>query len=329
MIDAAIVGLGRWGQALVGAVQGKSAAIRFTRAVTRTPAAAEAFAKVNGLPVSTDYAALLKDPAIKAIVLATPHSLHEAQIIAAAAAGKHVFAEKPFTLTKESAERALAACRKANVAVGLGLNRRFLPALREMKKIVHEGSLGTLLHLEANFTASLVGNTGLWRASRSESPAGGMTSLGIHALDAMIHLCGPMTEVVCWSQRRAMPFDVDDTTVMLLRFQSGLTGYLGTMALGGRLWQLRVFGEKGWVEMRSEHALVRCMAAGGVAPSGAEEITNFPIEDSLKSELEAFALACAGGPAFPIPPSEIAHGVAVLEAIDASARAGGKLVRVA
>src|SRR5690606_6355042 len=110
MINSAIVGLGRWGQGLVESVQGRSERIRFTRGVTRTPSKAEAFCAKNGIALGDDLAAALRDRKLDAVVLATPHTQHAEQIVAAARRRKHVFCEKPFTLTRKSAERALAAC---------------------------------------------------------------------------------------------------------------------------------------------------------------------------------------------------------------------------
>src|SRR5688500_20264468 len=95
MIRAAIVGLGRWGQNLVNSVQGKSDAIRFVAGATRTVAKAEAYAREKGFPLHDTYKKVLADPKIDAVVLATPHTQHAAQVVAAAKAGKHVFTEKP------------------------------------------------------------------------------------------------------------------------------------------------------------------------------------------------------------------------------------------
>jgi len=101
MIDAAIVGLCRWGKTLVEAVQGKSEALRFTRAVSRDPQRLRDFAGRHGLEVVGALESVLADPTIDAVVIATPHSLHCQQIIAAADAGKAVFCEKPLTLKKD------------------------------------------------------------------------------------------------------------------------------------------------------------------------------------------------------------------------------------
>ena len=128
MVRAAIVGLGRWGRSLVTAVQGKSGEISFALGHTRTRATAEDFCREKSIQLVDSYEAILKDRGIDAVVLATPHSQHEAQVRQAAAAGKHVFVEKPITLDRRSADAAVAAVRKAGLVLAVGFTRRFHPA---------------------------------------------------------------------------------------------------------------------------------------------------------------------------------------------------------
>ncbi|MHA1109206.1 MAG: Gfo/Idh/MocA family protein [Alphaproteobacteria bacterium] len=319
MINAAIIGVGRWGQILVNSVQGSSEAIRFTRGVTRTLSKAEAYCDENHIQLGDDYDSVLADESIDAVVLATPHTQHRDQIIRAAEAGKHVFTEKPFALNKADAEIAVAACRKAGVAIGLGHNKRFCDNTIELKRMIEAGELGALMHVETNFSADLTGTAATWRDSRAESPAGGMTSLGIHAVDCIIHLCGEIKQVDARSKHRALPFDIDDTTCMLFDFDNGMTGYLGTMAAGGRLWFLRVFGSKGWAELRGMEELVKASA------DGSQEVIDYPAEASVRAELEAFAAAAAGGAPYLITPDQMIHGIAVLEAIIASGETGERV----
>ena len=136
MIDAAIVGLGRWGKTLVEAVQGKSEGLRFTRAVSRNPERLREFADRHRLELVSELEPVLADRSIDAVVLATPHSLHRDQIIAVARAGKAVFCEKPLTLKKADAVRAIDACREGEVVLGIGTDKRFFPSLRELLRLV-------------------------------------------------------------------------------------------------------------------------------------------------------------------------------------------------
>jgi predicted dehydrogenase len=326
MIDAAIVGAGRWGQTLVDSVQGKSERIRFVRAVARTPAKVEAYCKEKGIELGADYDAALKDSKVKAVVLATPHSQHADQIVAAARAGKHVFVEKPFTLDRASAKAAMDECAKAKIAVGIGFNRRFMPAFREMKRLIESGELGTMLHTEGNASGNLASMTSAWRASRAESPGGGMTSLAIHLMDAMIWMLGPIRIIDAKSSKRVMPYDVDDTTSMLLTFVNGATGYLGTVAATPFFMNLRVFGSKGWAQLTDNETLIKAIAGPatpGQNPYAAKpEVVKLDAKASLKDELESFADAAEGKKPFPISPEEIMHGVSAFQAMLDSVRRG-------
>ena len=120
MIRAAILGLGRWGRSLVNSVQRKSADIAFVAAHTRTRASAEEFCREKELRFVDTYVQILADPAIDAVVLATPHSLHAEQIAQAAAAGKHVFVEKPMTWCLYEARTLAESARKYKVATQMG-----------------------------------------------------------------------------------------------------------------------------------------------------------------------------------------------------------------
>jgi predicted dehydrogenase len=139
MIRSAIVGIGRWGRTLVGAAQGRSAAFRFTAGQTRTRDKAEAFCAEHGIALKDSLDEILADPAIDAVVFATPHSEHGAQVERAAAARKHVFMEKPFTLDRASAARALDAVARAGVVLGVAYPRRFHPGMRELKARIDDG----------------------------------------------------------------------------------------------------------------------------------------------------------------------------------------------
>lgn len=126
MIRAAVVGLGWWGRTLIRGAE-DSGRIEIVAGATGRRTLAEEVAREQGFALKDTYEDVLADPAVQAVILATPHLEHEAQVIAAARAGKHIFCEKPFTLSKESADRAVAAVRQAGVILGLGHNRRFHP----------------------------------------------------------------------------------------------------------------------------------------------------------------------------------------------------------
>ncbi|MBE0624245.1 MAG: Gfo/Idh/MocA family oxidoreductase [Burkholderiales bacterium] len=325
MLNFAIVGLGRWGQRLLDAVRTPaSAKLRCTRAVAARPDKLRGYCGARELILSADLAQALADPQLDAVVLATPHSLHAEQVIAAAKAGKHVFVEKPFTLDAASARAAADACRAAGVVLAPGHNRRFLPAFVEMQRIVAAGELGEILHLEGNFSGNfgLGYEPGVWRATQAESPAGGMTATGIHIIDAFVALAGPISSIRCESQRKVLAVDLDDTTSAFARFASGATGCMSTLTATGRIVRLQVFGTRGWLHLLDHRILEICDIEGRVRR------IEYPQLDIERAELEAFADAIAGVAAYPVPVEEAIHGVAVMQAAIRSAADEGSRVAV-
>lgn len=321
MLDAAIVGMGRWGRVLVDSVAGRNdAGLRFVAGCTGTPENARDYAAERGIRLLEDYSSVLADPAVRAVVLATPHRQHAAQIIAAAAAGKHVFVEKPFTLTLSDARAAVAATVASGVVLALGHNRRFLPAVAEIERMLAEGALGTVLYATGHMGGPGASNwqAGMWRADRAESPLGGMTAMGIHVIDLLIHLMGRFATVSVSSDRRVSPH-VDDTTAMLARFVSGATATFSTLSLGPRAFRLALFGTEAIVEMQGQERLLVTRL------EGAPRVIDFAATDIEAAELAAFAAAVSGGPAYKLPNDQAIHGIAVFETMIAAAKAGSTL----
>ena len=330
MLNAALIGLGKWGQNLVASVQGKSDKIRFVAGVLRHPENAKAFAKDHGLALHTDYRKVLKDPKIDAVVLATPHTLHAEQVITAANAGKHVFTEKPFTLGLESAEAALRACVQNKVTLAVGFNWRFQPALQEIRRMLEDGRLGRLLHIEGNFCgpSAYVYAREHWRQSRDEGPAGGMTGRGVHVVDAMLYLGGAIDSVFTQSHRLAQDHGIDDTTSMLFHFRGGASAYLGTVIATAETWRMQVFGANGWVEVGDvEHLTTWQMRVclidrDNLRNKVRPQVISFPEVSTECAELEHFADAAAAGRPLAVAGGDELHGVAVLESVLASAKKG-------
>jgi predicted dehydrogenase len=309
--------------------------IRFVAATTRSLSDdAKAFAQEHGLKLFNSYEDILKDDDIDAVVLVTPNSQHVPQMIAAAEHGKHVFVEKPFALTSADAALAVAAAKKAGVTLGLGYNRRFHPEINKLRKIIQSGELGTILHVEATMTFpnALFLKPGAWRADTSETPCGGLTPMGVHAVDGMIDLCGEIDQVYCQSFRRAIEIEADDTTSILFRMKEGMSGYLATMTATGGGFNFQVYGSKGFVKLEgmthvagasSEERRFNLFGTCTFKPlKGPAETWQADGYDVSRAALESFARAAEGGDAFPITTAEMIHGAAVTEAIVKSAQTG-------
>ncbi len=273
MIDAAIVGLGRWGQTLVKAVQGKSDRLRFTCAVSRNPEKLREVAAAHGLGLVGELEAVLTDRSIGAVVLATPHSLHCEQIVAVASAGKAVFCEKPLTLKKAEAARAIEACHKAGVVLGVGTDKRFFPAVRELLRLAKNGELGRVLHLEAHFSNEVAATFSEWRYSPEESPAGGMTGTGVHMLDALVAIAGPVRRVQTLLFSHKPPPDPLDSLSTVLEFASGVSGTLAMVRSTPAYFRLHAFGREASAEALGRTELV--LRRSGKAP---QPVTFPPVE---------------------------------------------------
>ncbi len=334
MIRAAILGLGRWGRSLVNSVQDKSADIRFVAAHTRTRATAEGFCLDKGMAFVDTYARILADPAIDAVVLATPHSQHAGQVMQAAAARKHVFVEKPMTLDLPSARAAADAAHKAGVLLAVGFCRRFHPSVVEIRNRKADGRLGTTVAMVGQHTTS----TGAfiaadnWRADPQEAPAGAMTAVGVHLMDHMIEFGGRVRDVHCVTGvQGAGP--APDTTTILLNFEAGATGTIFCSVATATNFNFSVYGSKGLAEIsgaalqsfRFVPASERPPDGPVLAPPG--EHLDFGGFDMLNAELTAFARSIAEHKPYPVPLADVLHGMAVFDAVVASAETN-RIVRV-
>lgn len=316
MINAAIVGIGWWGQKIVTAVQGKSTRMRFVRGVSKEPDAVRDFTARHGILLSTELDDVLRDAQVQAVVLATPHSLHTEQIIACAKAGKAVFCEKPLALKAADARRSVEACQQAGVLLGIGTNKRFWPCMRELRKVVDSGVLGRLLHVEGHYSNENTGkHFSSWRTNPAEAPAAGLTGSGIHVLDALVSYAGPARKIhaqVLSLQPQPSPLD---TVTVMFEFERGLSGTLAAIRSTPFYWRIHVFGNEGSAEALGENELV--VRLNGKAP---ERFTYAPV-DSLAAQFEAFADAVAGRATYPISREEMIATIAAFETVVASVQA--------
>lgn len=325
MIRAAIVGLGRWGQNLVNSVR-TSEAIRFTTANTRTRSTVAGFCADAGLRWVDSLDAILTDRDIDAVVFATPHTQHSEQVIRAAGAGKHVFVEKPFSLSLTDATRTEAAAERAGVVLAVGFNRRFHPSMGLLRDAVTSGRLGTPVTISAEQTAlhGIAMTADAWRARPEEAPAGAMTAIGVHLVDGMIDLFGPIRQVYAEVGRRAAPL-ADDTTDVLLRFENGASGHIFCSTAATPHYRMAVYGTNGFAEVLGHQMTTfRLIPVGddGHFSAGTPQVTETAGFNMLTAELEAFAASIAHGKPFPTPLKQIMHGVAVFEAVAESATRG-------
>jgi predicted dehydrogenase len=211
-----------------------------------TRAHSETFAARFGCLIAPSYDAILDDPTIEGVILATPNSTHRRAIEAAARHGKHVMVEKPIALSVPDAVAATRACADAQVILAVGQQSRREAGVRKLKALITAGELGEVVGVEANIsTASGMSvQPGQWRSSREECPGGPLIQIGIHHIDTLNYLLGPMIRVYGVQKRRIIPSVIDDTSVTLLEFENGIVGHLTSHYASARAIDLRIMGTK-------------------------------------------------------------------------------------
>jgi predicted dehydrogenase len=319
MINTAIVGLGWWGKNLVKAAGDFGAPLRFTRGVTLEPDAVKDFAAEHKIVLSS-FDEVLADRDVKAVILATPHSKHRAQVEAAAKAGKQIYCEKPFALSKADAQAMLDTVKRAGVLIAVGHHFRLMPSMRALAELKATGAFGTIMQVEGNYSHDWLADypADSWRMQAEESRAGGMTGMGIHVLDCFRDVAGPMQRISALSKARALKLPTGDSTAALIEFASGATGVLGTTIKTPFRWRIAVFGETCWAESVSETKLI--VRRAGKEP----EVFDYPADNHLGRNLDYFAKAAMGQGTFPISPDGILQTAAALEAVFKSVDADGK-----
>lgn len=307
MIQCAIAGLGRWGRSLVEGAR-RGGRLRITHAIEPDVNRARDFCAAHDLALVANIETVLADPAIEAVLLATPHSQHLEQVIAAASAGKQVFCEKPLALRRDHAARMFEACQSVGVVLAVGHNRRFWPSSRALRAIVRGAELGTILHVEGhNSNENSQAITAGWRLSPEESPGGGLTGAGLHVLDAFVSLVGPARQVYARLSPREIGPPPLDSAMLAIDFACGATGTLATVRATPTFWRVHVFGTSGSAEVLDDVTLVR--RRSGASP----ETIVYPRVDVLANELAAFADAVDGRSPFPVPQDDVLTTLSAFE----------------
>jgi predicted dehydrogenase len=325
-VGVALVGIGWWGKKMLNVLAAAPSDIRVVRAVEPNLETARALCAEKGVALTADYADALSDPDVEAVVLATPHALHGAQIEAAVAAGKHIFCEKPLALTKAGAEKAVRLCRDAGLVLGMGHERRWEPPVAELLARADAGDLGRIHQIEANFSHDkfLALDRDNWRLKADQAPAGGMTATGIHLLDLSVRLLGPAQSVWCVCEQLSSDLPQGDTVAAYVKFRGGGTSYVSASLANPFVSRFAVFGSKGWIDIRDKaHVeapdgwVVTSAKVGGPITTA-----QVPAAEPVKDNLVSFARAVRGGEHYRITAEHLVNNIALLEAVFASARSG-------
>jgi len=324
MIRAAVIGLGWWGQTILKALLNNAIIAPVLGVDPKEEARAAAAAL--GIATSPRFEDALANTDVDAVILCTPQQYHAEEIVAAARSGRHVFCEKPLCTTAADAKAAIAAVRKAGVQLGIGHERRFEPAIIEMRQRFASGEFGNPLLLEGNFSQDKFLNLPRdnWRLSNATNPAGPLSATGIHMEDLSIAMLGRPISVWARLAQLGSDFENGDTLTMTVGFESGATAVLGAVLATPFMGRLALLGSKGWMEIRDrshpEHSTGWDVTR--VHRDQAPVTAFYAPHPAVRDNLEAFGRAALGQAAYPVALEEMLANVRSFEAIQRSIKSG-------
>jgi predicted dehydrogenase len=214
--------------------------------------------QVGGARATTDYASVLADPEVDCVELCTPHHLHTDGVIAAAEAGKNILCQKPLAKTLDECDRMIEAARKANVVLYYGEINRTMPTAEGAKRAVDEGRIGTLIGIQATYAHWQGGEymSAAWRYDPKITGGGQLLDGGIHFINVMRQVGGPMRSVSCYTTRFREELGGEDTAVFIARYEAGHLGQMFSSQAAG-VWNpgssLVAFGTEGIITIGGPH----------------------------------------------------------------------------
>ncbi len=261
-------------------------------AVSRDQGRADEFAGRFGAPFAyTDYAEMLANPAVEAVFIATPNSLHSEQVVAAAEAGKQVLCDKPLGLDVPEARRAYDACAAAGVKLGVNFHNRQLPWVNDVARLIADGVIGQVEAVQLH-VASGPRHYDNWRADPVMAGLGSVHNVGVHGLDFLrVLLAAEPVEVMAMFDEAPGSGRVEMLALLTLRFDNGvLVHYNANERLANPLTDIVIYGTKGRIVGRS---FTRSRADGvlSVLTDEGETETSYPAPEAHRLSLVAFTRA--------------------------------------
>ena len=321
-LRVACIGMGWWSDVLADAIK-RSGKLKIEACYSRSEQKRSAFAAKYGCRAAATYESILADPAIEAIVNTTPNDAHLETTRAAAAAGKHVFLDKPIANTVSEGRAIAKVCRDAGVVLALGYQRRRESHFRWIKSEIEGGSFGTLVNAEANISRDRLGKIDLtsWRYQASGMPGGVMLQIGIHYTDVLDYLLGPIVAVSGRSVRLVLPGDNPDVASLVLEHENGALSTLNaSYASASEYYLMNIYGKEASA-FYDMHNGLRVLKRGSETASAVPSAKN----DTFVEELEEFAAAVRGEGRPEMDGDSATRSLAVVRAGILSAREGRRV----
>jgi predicted dehydrogenase len=245
-LRVAVLGVGWWSDVLADAMK-RSGRFQIATCFTRSDDKRRAFAEKYGCAAASSYEVILTDPDIEAIINTTPNVAHRETTCMAAQAGKHVFLEKPIANTVHEAHEIARQCQKSGVVLSLGYQRRRESHFRWIKAEIEAGRFGRLVQAEGNISRDRLGKIDLnsWRYQSAGMPGGVMLQIGIHYIDVLEMLMGPVTRVSGMSAQLVLPGDNPDVANLILEHESGaISNLTASYASASEFYMMNIYGKE-------------------------------------------------------------------------------------
>jgi len=317
-VGIAIIGTGRWAGHIARAIQ-RTDALNLITCYSRTGENRTRFAETFECSVSDTFDEAINYPGVQGVLLTTPNKVHAEQAIECARAGKHVFVEKPIADSLKESVEMMEACKAVGVTLLVGHCFRRAGAARKIKLMIEQGLLGDVVLAEANFSSSGKGLTPeAWRYYKDQCPGGPLMQLGIHHVDTLHYLLGPVVKVKGSFAHLSIHAEIDDVGAAILEFEKGTRGVLTGSYVSPRTFFIRLYGSKGnleyWVDMSDwpENKFIDSMTTLTFQTDDSRETLEFSPNDMLVDELDEFA-RCIRGEATPETGAD--EGIAALKVI--------------
>lgn len=290
-VRVACIGMGWWSDVLADAIQ-RSGKLEIVSCYTRTDEKRTDFAKKYNCKAVTSFEEILADPSVEGLINTTPNNVHLETCVAAAKAGKHVFVDKPIANTLADGRAIVRACQERDIVLTVGYQRRRENQFRWIRKRIEEGHFGTLSQAEANIARHRMGRFDLtsWRHQASEMPGGVMLQIGLHYVDVLEYLIGPVKAVNGKIQHLAMEGENPDVASLQMEHENGvLSNLLACYCASDELYTFNVYGTDATAYYNLQEGL-RYLPRGQTKL----ELIQCKKTDTILEELEEFADSVRG-----------------------------------
>ncbi len=307
------------------------------------PEAAEKIAAEYGAKAFSNFDDFLADPDLEIVTIGTPSGAHRDPAIAALQAGKHVICEKPLEVTTERIDEMMSAAAAAGKTLAAVLNRRFQPAIVALKEASDSGRFGKITSASAYvkwWRTQEYYDSGAWRGTWALDGGGALMNQGVHTVDQLLHVAGPVVAVTASTALLAHErIEVEDACVAILEFANGARGVLEASTCcwssTGHPAEVHVCGTQGSVFLADESFRVwdfadtqahdqeirETLMVGAARGLGANDPSAINFEGHRRNFQEVVSSIQENRPCL-VDATEARKAVAVINAVYRSAREG-------